>query len=203
MTGVQTEMAEVVLFHHVQGLTAGVRAFADELRADGHIVHTPDLFDGRRPATVDDGMALVESIGDEVLGERADQAVADLPDGLVYAGFSFGVISAQRLAQTRPGARGALLYEACLPISGEWAIGPWPGDVPVQIHGMDKDPFFGLEGDLDAARELVETVGPELAELFVYPGDQHLFTDRSLPSYNPDATALVVQRSREFLARLG
>jgi dienelactone hydrolase len=166
-------------------------------------VHTPDLFDGQRPESIDDGAALVESIGDDVLSERADRAVAGLPEGLVYAGFSFGVVSAQRLAQTRPGARGALLYEACLPISGEWAIGPWPGGVPVQIHGMDKDPFFALEGDIDAARELVETAGPELAELFVYPGDQHLFTDSSLPSYDPAAAALVVQRSQKLLDRVG
>jgi dienelactone hydrolase len=196
-------MAEVVLFHHVQGLTGGVRAFAAELRAAGHTVHTPDLFDGQRPATIHDGMALVQRIGQDVLRERADRAVADLPEGLVYAGFSFGVMPAQRLAQTRPGARGALLYESCIPITGEWAFGPWPDRVPVQIHGMDKDPFFALEGDIDAARELVETVGPELAQLFVYPGDRHLFTDSSLPSYDPDATALVVQRSREFLHRVG
>ena len=166
-------------------------------------MHTPDLFDGQRPASIDDGVALTQAIGDQVLAERADQAVAGLPAGLVYAGFSFGVLAAQRLAQTRPGARGALLYEACIPITGEWAVGPWPDGVPVQIHGMDKDPFFALEGDIDAARELVETVGSELAELLVYPGDRHLFTDRSLPSYDADAAALVVQRSREFLTRVG
>ena len=196
-------MAEVVLFHHVQGLTDGVRGFAEELGAGGHTVHTPDLFDGERPASIDDGLALTQSIGGEVLDERADLAVADLPEGLVYAGFSSGAGTAQRLAQTRPGARGALLYEACMPITGEWAFGPWPDGVPVQIHGMDKDPFFALEGDIDAARELVETVGSELAELFVYPGDRHLFTDSSLPSYDADAAALVVQHSREFLDRLG
>lgn len=196
-------MAEVVLFHHVQGLTDGVRAFADQLRAGGHTVHTPDLFDGARPATVQEGLALAQTIGDAVLDERADRFVADLPAGLVYAGVSFGVAPAQRFAQTRPGARGALLYEACLPITGEWAVGPWPDDVPVQIHGMDQDPFFALEGDIDAARELVEAVGPELAELFVYPGDQHLFTDSSLPSYDADATALAVQRSRDLLDRVG
>ena len=196
-------MAEVVLFHHVQGLTDGVRAFAEELRAGGHTVHTPDLFDGERPATIDDGIAFVQGIEDEVLSERIGRAMAGLPEGLVYAGFSFGVAIAQRLAQTRPEARGALLYESCLPITGEWAVGPWPDGVPVQIHGMDKDPFFALEGDIDAARELVATVGPELAELFVYPGDRHLFTDSSLPSYDPDAAALVVQRSREFLGRVG
>ena len=196
-------MAEVVLFHHVQGLTDGVRAFADRLRVGGHTVHTPDLFDGELPATIDEGVAHVQSLGDEVISERADRAVADLPDGLVYAGFSFGAGTAQRLAQTRPGARGALLYESCLPISGEWAIGPWPDGLPVQIHGMDQDPFFALEGDIDAARELVEKVGSELGELFVYSGDQHLFTDSSLPSYDADAAALVVQRSREFLDRVG
>jgi dienelactone hydrolase len=196
-------MAEVVLFHHVQGLTDGMLAFAGELRAGGHTVHAPDLFDGERPATIDDGIALVQSIGDEVLSERVDRAVAGLPEGLVYAGFSLGAATAQRLAQTRPGARGALLYEGCLPISGEWAVGPWPDGVPVQIHGMDKDPFFALEGDIDAARELVETVGPGLGELFVYPGDRHLFADSSLPSYDADATALVVRRSRDFLDRAG
>jgi dienelactone hydrolase len=197
------EMAEVVLFHHVQGLTDGVQAFADQLRAGGHTVHTPDLFGGLRPATIDDGVALTQRIGDEELGERADRAVAGLPMDLVYAGFSFGAATAQRLAQTRSGARGALLYEACMPITGEWAFGPWPEGVPVQIHGMDKDPFFGLEGDIDAARELVATVGPELAELFLYPGDRHLFTDSSLPSYDAGATTLVVQRSRDFLGRAG
>lgn len=196
-------MAEVVLFHHVQGLTEGVRAFAEELRAGGHIVHTPDLFDGTLPRTIDEGVSHAQGLGDKVLSERADQAVADLPGDLVYAGFSFGAGTAQRLAQTRPGARGALLYESCIPITGEWAFGPWPDGVPVQIHGMDRDPFFALEGDIDAARELVETVGSELAELFVYPGERHLFTDHSLPSYDADAAALAVQRSREFLDRLG
>jgi dienelactone hydrolase len=194
---------EVVLFHHVQGLTDGVRAFAEELRVGGHTVRTPDLFDGRRPATIDDGVAHAQSLGDEVINERANRAVADLPEGLVYAGFSLGAATAQRLAQTRPGARGALLYESCVPIAGEWAFGPWPAGLPVQIHGMDRDPFFALEGDIDAARELVETVGSELAQLFVYPGDRHLFTDSSLPSYDADAAALVVQRSREFLDRMG
>jgi dienelactone hydrolase len=196
-------MAEVVLFHHVQGLTDGVRAFAEELRAGGHTVHTPDLFDGKRPATIDEGVAHAQSLGDEVIGERANRAVADLPQGLVYAGFSLGAGTAQRLAQTRPGAHGALLYESCLPITGEWAIGPWPDGLPVQIHGMDRDPFFAMEGDIDAARELVETVGSELAKLFIYTGDRHLFTDSSLPSYDADAAALVVQRSREFLDRVG
>ncbi len=195
-------MADVVLFHHVQGLTDGVLAFAEKLRAGGHTVTTPDLYDGEQFATIDDGFAYTKRIGDDALGERTQRAVAALPESLVYAGISFGAATAQEFAQTRPGARGALLYEACIPITGEWAFGPWPEGVPVQIHGMDKDPFFGLEGDVDSARELVEIVGPDLAELFVYSGDQHLFTDSSLPSYDAEAATLVTRRTLEFLDRL-
>lgn len=117
-------MAEVVLFHHVQGLSDGVRTFAEHLRAGGHTVHTPDLFDGERPATIDDGLAHIQSIGSGVLDKRADHATADLPQDVVYAGFFFGAGTAQRLTQTRPGARGTLLYESCIPITGEWSLGP-------------------------------------------------------------------------------
>jgi dienelactone hydrolase len=194
-------VAEVVLFHHVQGLTDGVRAFADELRAGGHTVHTPDLFDGERPATIEEGIALADRL-DDVLGQRRADAVAGLPAGLVYAGFSLGGATAQRFAQTRPGARGALLYESFVSLTAEWSFGPWPAGLPVQVHGMDKDPFFAEEGDLDAARELVAAVGPDVAELYTYPGDRHLFTDSSLPSYDPAATRLVLDRSLAFLARL-
>jgi dienelactone hydrolase len=195
-------MAEVVLFHHVQGLTDGLRSFADGLRADGHTVHTPDLFDGARPATIEAGIAHAHGIGHDVLDDRADEAVAGLPPALVFAGFSFGAATAQRFAQTRPGARGALLYESCVPLTGEWAFGPWPDGVPVQVHGMDHDPFFALEGDLDAARDLVATLGPDRAELYLYPGDRHLFADPSLPTYDADAAGLVLARSRAFLGRL-
>ena len=194
-------MAEVLLFHHVQGLTAGVQAFADNLRAAGHVVHAPDLFEGQTFDTIDEGMAYARGQGD-ALDQRADELVAGLPEALVYAGFSMGGGIAQRLAQTRPGARGALLYETCFPITGEWAFGPWPDGVPVQVHGMDADPFFAEEGaDLDSARELVAT-HPDLAELFLYPGDQHLFTDRSLPAYDAQAAGLVLTRSLELLARV-
>jgi dienelactone hydrolase len=194
-------MTEIVLFHHVQGLTDGVRAFAAGLRAGGHTVHTPDLYEGQLFGTIDEGFAYLRSVGDEEFAVRTERALAGLPESLVYAGISWGVSIAQKFAQIRPGARGALLYEACIPITGEWVFGPWPDGVPVQVHGAGKDPFFGLEGDLDAARELVEIVGPELAELYVYPGDQHLFTDSSLPSYDAGATALVLERSRSLLDR--
>ena len=166
-------MAEVVLFHHAQGLTPGVVAFADELRRAGHTVHTPDLLDGRTFASIEEG----------------------LPEGLVYAGFSLGVLPAQFLAQTRPGARGAVLCYSCVPVS---AFGSgWPEGVPAQVHGMDADPVFVGEGDIDAARELVEQAAD--AQLFLYPGDQHYFADSSLPSYDSEATALLVRRVLDFL----
>jgi dienelactone hydrolase len=194
-------MAEVLLFHHAQGLTRGVHAFADELRAGGHTVHAPDLFDGRRFASIDEGLAYIRGIGFDDMRERGVRVADDLPPGLVYAGFSFGVLPAQKLAQTRPGARGALFFYSCLPISGEWAFGPWPAGVPVQIHGMDNDPIFVGEGDVIAAREIVEKVAG--AELFLYPGDQHYFADSSLPSYDASATALLTRRVLEFLDRAG
>jgi dienelactone hydrolase len=193
-------MAEVLLFHHAQGLTPGVRAFADELRAAGHTVHTPDLFDGRTFGSIDEGMAFIKEKGFEALGERGLRTADNLPSELVYGGFSFGVTIAQQLAQTRPGARGALLFYSAVPISGEWAFGPWPDGVPVQIHGADADPYFVGEGDIDAAREIVEKVDD--AELFLYPGDQHYFADSSLPSYDAEATALLTQRVLEFLDRV-
>jgi len=193
-------MAEVLLFHHAQGLTPGVRAFADNLRAAGHAVHTPDLFDGRTFGSIDEGLAYIGEIGFDAMRERGVRVADALPSGIVYAGMSFGVLPAQKLAQTRPGARGALLFYSCLPISGEWAFGPWPDDVPVQIHGMDNDPFFVGEGDIHAAREIVEKVKD--AELFLYPGDQHYFADSSLPSYDAKAAALLTRRVLEFLGRV-
>jgi dienelactone hydrolase len=193
-------MAEVLLFHGAQGLTPGTHAFADDLRAAGHTVHIPDLFDGQTFGSIDEGMAYIKKAGFDELGERGVHTADDLPNELVYAGFSFGESIAQRLAQTRPGARGALLFYSAIPISGEWAFGPWPEGVPVQIHGMDNDPIFVGEGDIDAAREIVEKV--EDAELFLYPGDQHYFADSSLPSYDAEATALLTKRVLDFLARV-
>jgi dienelactone hydrolase len=193
-------MAEVLLFHHAQGLTPGVRAFADELRAAGHTVHAPDLYAGRTFGTLDEGLAHAKSIGFDAILDRGVHEADDLPQRLVYAGFSLGEMAAQKLAQTRPGAKGALLFYSCIPISGEWAFGPWPDGVPVQIHGMDADPIFVGEGDVEAAREIVATVAD--AELFLYPGDQHYFADSSLPSYDPDASALLMQRVLAFLGRV-
>jgi dienelactone hydrolase len=189
-------MSEVLLFHHAHGQTSGFFAFAEELRGAGHKVHTPDLYDGNVFESLDEGIAYATEIGFGVLLERGVRSGDDLLASLVYAGFSLGVMPAQKLAQTRPGALGALLFHSCLPVSefGE----DWPPAVPVQIHGMAHDPFFVDEGDIDAARALVASA--EHAELFVYLGDQHLFVDPSLPSYNSEAAALLTHRTIEFLA---
>jgi len=191
-------MAEILLFHHAQGLTPGIGAFADILRHAGHVVHTPDLYEGRTFPTVETGVDHARSIGFDTVIARGEAAAASLPQNLVYAGFSLGVLPAQKLAQTRPGARAALLLEACVP--PETFGGPWPAGRPVQIHGMDHDPSFAGEGDLDAARALVAAT--DSAELFLYPGDRHLFADPSLPSYDADAAARLAANVVAFLSRL-
>jgi dienelactone hydrolase len=189
-------MAEVLPFHHAMGQTTGFFAFADELRRAGHTVHTPDLFEGRTFDSIDAGVAFAQEIGFGEVIARGVRTAEDLPAELVYAGFSLGVLPAQKLAQTRAGARGALLFYSCVPTS---AFGSsWPAGVPVQIHGMDADPYFVGEGDIDAARALVASAAD--AELFLYPGDQHYFADSSLPSYDPTAAALLRQRVLHFLA---
>ena len=190
-------MAEVLLIHHAHGLTAGVLSFADELRAAGHVVHAPDLYDGKTFSDLEDGVGYAKEIGFDTFNERGRLAADGLPNGIVYAGFSLGAMPAQMLAQTRPGAKGALLFHSCIP--PEEFGGPWPDGVPVQIHIMEEDEW-ALEGDLDAARELDEAV--DSAELFVYPGDRHLFTDESLPAYDENAAALVKQRVLGFLGDL-
>ena len=193
-------MADVLLFHHAQGQTPGFHAFSDDLRQAGHTVHTPDLFEGRTFGSIDEGLAYVGETGGfgEAI-ERGVRTAEDLPNELVYGGFSLGVLPAQKLAQTRAGARGALLFYSAVPTS---EFGPsWPAKVPVQVHGMDADPFFVDEGDIEAAREIVESA--EDGELFLYPGDQHYFADNSLPSYDADATKLLTERVLAFLDRVG
>ena len=188
-------MAEVVLFHHAQGLTAGVLSFADELRTAGHVVHTPDLYEGRTFPDLDSGVGHAKEIGFDTVIERGRLAAQSLPSDVVYAGFSLGVMPAQLLAQTRPGAKGALLLHGCIP--PEEFGGEWPQGLPLQIHTMEDDDW----GDVDTARQLTATI--DGAELFLYPGDVHLFTDSSLAVYDQTAAALVRERVLAFLGGLG
>ncbi|OKH92118.1 dienelactone hydrolase family protein [Streptomyces uncialis] len=191
-------MAEVLVFHHGHGLTVGVREFAEQLRRAGHTVHVSDLFEGQVFDSLEEGIGYAEDAGFGTVIARGTTAAEGLPAELVYLGFSLGVLPAQKLAQTRPGAKGGLLLEACVPVA-EFG-GAWPHDVAVQVHGMDADPFFAGEGDVDAARALVETAAD--AELFLYPDGRHLFTDSSLPPYDEQAAAQVSHRVLDFLDRI-
>jgi dienelactone hydrolase len=187
-------VTQVVLFHHAQGLTPGVVSFADALRAAGHVVHTPDLYDGATFDDLDAGVAHAREMGFDTVLERGVAAAERLPDDVVHAGFSLGVLPAQRLAQTRPGARGAILLHGAFP-PGEF--GGWPAGLPLQIHTMEDDDW----GDVAVARELVSAV--DGAELFLYPGDAHLFTDDGLAAFDAGATDLVRQRVLALLERVG
>lgn len=189
-------MAEVLLLHHICGLTSGVRALADVWRGAGHTVHTPDLFEGQTFPTIAAGSEHLDHLGVEEVHARAVRAAQALPTALVYAGISLGVLSAQRLAVNRPGARGGVLLEAF--VDPAW-VGAWPEGVPVQIHGMDGDVFFAGEGDVDRAAALA--AARDDAALFTYPGSSHLFTDRSLPSYDAQAAALLGERVLAFLTQ--
>ena len=183
-------MAEVVVFHHALGLTDAVRGFASALREAGHVVHTPDLYGGRTFEDLDHGLAYSEEIGGPMaVVERGRAAVDSLPGEVVYVGFSLGVLPAQSLAQTRPGARGAVLCYSALPL-GE--LGPnwpetWPEGVPLQLHILEGDEDVGI------ARELAATV--RASELFLYPGTEHYFAE-----HDEQAAALLGQRVRDFLA---
>ena len=188
-------MAEILLFHHAQGLTAGCLAFADELRAAGHLVHAPDLYEGKTFTELDDGMGYAKQVGFETIMERGRLAAEGLLNEIVYGGFSLGVMPAQMLAQTRSGAKGALLLHAAVPTS-EFG-GPWPQGVPLQMHTMEDDEL----GDAEVARQLAEEI--EEAEVFLYPGDRHLFTDNTLPDYDESAATLVRQRVLGFLDDIG
>lgn len=182
-------MAEVVVFHHALGLTHPLRRFAEELRAAGHVVHTPDLLDGRTFSELEDGVAYSEQLGGPMaVVERARAAVASLPQQVTYVGFSLGVLAAQSLAQTRPGARGAVLCYAALPL-GEWGDNwpaTWPNGVELQLHILEGDEDFAF------AQGLSETV-PD-AQLFVYAGTEHYFAE-----HDDETARLLTNRVLDFL----
>ena len=184
-------MAHILLFHHAHGLTDGVLEFADTLRSHGHSVTTPDLFDGQTFEDLHDGVAHAGQVGFATIMQRGADAAAELPEGIVYAGFSLGVLPAQRLAQTRPGALGALLFHSCAPTS-EFGT-RWPAGVPVQVHAMERDPWFVDDGDLHAARALLTDADD--AKLFLYPGSGHLFADSGLPDYDEPAATQLTRRA--------
>jgi len=188
-------MAELLIFHHAQGLTPGVRAFGGRMAAAGHTVHLPDLYDGRTFETLDEGIAHAGEIGFGTVIARGVAAAEGLPDALAYVGFSLGVLPAQALAQKRPGTIAAALFHSCVPPE---EFGGWPAGVPLQIHIMDRDPLASPpETDLETARRLDAEL--DEATFFSYPGDQHLFADESLPSYDAQAARAAEDRVLELL----
>lgn len=189
-------MAEVILFHHALGVTDGLRAFADRLREGGHRVTVADLFGGTTFDTIEDGVAFEEQLGWDEMIARSEAAIAPLPPAVVIGGFSLGAVYAQRLAQTRAGALGALLYHGGDNPPDAFEV-PWPEGVELQVHVSEGDPWFNREG---GERLVSEVPG---AELFLYPGSGHLFTDRSWDEYDEVSTAIVIERTLAFLDRLG
>ncbi len=189
-------MADVVLFHHALGLTPGLLAIADELRAAGHTVTTPDLFEGRTFADIESGVAHAEEIGFDTIIERgiAAAAGADL-DRFVAVGWSLGVMPAQRLAQTDPRVMAAVLCDSAVPI--EVFGGEWPADVPVRVHLVDGDPF--AEEDRGAAEEIVAAAAD--GELVVHPGSGHLVADASAPAHDPVVARRILDSIVEFVGR--
>jgi dienelactone hydrolase len=186
-------MAEILLLHHVLGLTDGVGSLADRFRAAGHTVHTPDLFAGRTFESIPEGMRHEEEgVGWDDMLARTRAAADGLPSDLVYMGISMGVVYSHYLLSTRPGARGAVFLESS---TGPDDFDGWPAGVPLQAHGHADDEFFGAEG-IAKARALVELAGA--GEVFVYPGDTHLFVDDSLPVHDAAQTAQVVERVLAF-----
>jgi dienelactone hydrolase len=190
-------MTTVLLFHHAQGQTPGFLAFAQELREAGHTVHAPDLYEGKTFEDIDEGVANARRVGFEEIVRRGTEAAEALSADIVYAGFSLGVMPAQSLAQTRPGARGAIFFHGAMP-PAEFG-GPWPDGVPLQIHFMDDDPW--AEEDRPAAETLAKEV--EGVELFIYPGSGHLFADPSSDDYDEPSARLLTDRTFAFLDRVG
>ena len=184
-------MTEVVLFHHAQGQTPGFLEFADDLRAAGHLVHAPDLYDGHVFTELHEGVAFAEAVGFDEIIVRGVAAAERVPAAVVYAGFSLGLLPAQALTQTRPGARGAVLFHGAVP-AAEFEH-PWPEGVPLQMHVMEGDPW----GDVHVCRALAEQVPS--AELFVYPGSGHLFADSGSGDYEPECALLLMARTLTFL----
>jgi dienelactone hydrolase len=189
-------MAEVILFHHALGVTDGVRAFADQLRDGGHSVTVGDLFGGTTFGTIEEGVAYEEQLGWDEMIARSEAAIAPLPPQVLIGGFSLGAVYAQRLVQTREGALGALLYHGGDNPPETFEV-PWPAGAELQVHVSEDDKWFNREG----CEQLVSDVPG--AELFLYPGSAHLFTDRSWEEYDEAATALVIERTLAFLNRVG
>ncbi|MCC3654614.1 dienelactone hydrolase family protein [Streptomyces sp. S07_1.15] len=187
----------VVLFHSSYGLRPAVHAAADRMRAAGHEVHVPDLYDGRTAGSVEEGMDLKDEIGGDELLRRAVAAAAPLSDrGLVYAGFSLGGSLAQNLALADVKARGLLMLHGTSDLAEDASA----DGLPVQLHVADPDPFEPHDW-LNAWYLRMRRAGAEV-EIFRYPGAGHLYTDPDLPDHDPEAAEETWSVALSFLAEL-
>ncbi|TXS08474.1 dienelactone hydrolase family protein [Streptomyces sp. wa22] len=187
----------IMLFHSTYGLRPAVHAAADRLRAAGHEVRVPDLFEGHTFDTVEEGMAFKDEVGKDELLKRAVLAAAPYSDqGLVYAGFSFGASVAQTLALGDAKARGLLLLHGTSDIAESASV----DELPVQLHVADPDPFESHDWQTSWYLQMQRT-GAD-AEVYRYPGAGHLFTDAELPDFDQDAAELTWKVSLGFLATL-
>ena len=185
-------MADILLFHHVCGRTAGIEALAERLRAGGHTVTVPDLLDGHTFATVDEGVEHVEAVGFDTVVARGVAAAEGLPDDLVHVGVSLGSMPAMRLAVQRPGARGVVCLEG---IVSPTHYGAWPVGLPLLAHAMRDDDW--------AEVPILETVVADCGgDLHLHDGSDHLFTDASLAAHDPAATDVVVDSILDWLDRV-
>jgi dienelactone hydrolase len=195
-------MAEVVLFHSALGLRPGVTTAADRLRAAGHAVHVPDYYDGEVFDGLEEGLRKRDALGYAEIARRAQEAVAGLPAGLVFAGFSLGAVPAELLAAGRPGARGAVLMHAAIPVEelGEFGVDRWPAGVPVQVHYAADDPWVEAE-EVAALGGAVKGARAAFEE-HTYPGSGHLFADPDLPEYDRASSEAMWRRVLAFLDRV-
>ncbi|NUR88123.1 MAG: dienelactone hydrolase [Nonomuraea sp.] len=187
-------MAEIILLHSAQGLRPGVLRAAEALGEGGHVVRTPDYYDGEVFDDLGEGLRKRDTIGFEELNRRWRAIGGQVAGPAVFAGFSLGSFGAQLLAATHPYARGLLLYHGCASVA-EVTDGPWPAGVPVQLHYAEGDPWMEAE----EVRNLRVDLGSQF-ECFIYPGNVHLFADPDLPGYSEESAGLMWKRSRDFIA---
>ncbi|WP_335973764.1 MULTISPECIES: dienelactone hydrolase family protein [Streptomycetaceae] len=186
----------IVLLHSTYGLRPAVHTAAERLRAAGHEVYVPDLFDGRTADSVEEGREIADGIGNDELLRRAITAAAPHSEqGLVYAGFSVGAALAQNLALGDEKARGLLLLHGTSDIADGAAT-----DIPVQLHVADPDPFE-TEDWLNAWYLRMRRAGADV-EVFRYRGAGHLYTDPDLPDYDEQAAEATWSVALDFLRDL-
>ncbi|TDB88941.1 dienelactone hydrolase family protein [Actinomadura sp. 7K534] len=190
-------MARVLLLHSMYGLRPAVLQAAERLRAAGHEVHVPDLYDGRVVDTSEAGIEIKEEIGRDELLRRAVAAAAPLvgEGGLVYAGFSLGGSLAQNLAFADAKAAGLLLLHGTSDMADDVST-----DIPVQLHVADPDTYEPVDW-LNAWYLRMRRAGADV-EIFRYRGAGHLFTDPDLPDHDAEAAERAWTIALDFLDSL-